>query len=55
MKILIAEDTKDLIHALTVLLQHEGYDVDSALDGQQALDLVSANGYDAVILDIMMP
>ncbi|MCR5200874.1 MAG: response regulator transcription factor [Saccharofermentans sp.] len=55
MKILIAEDTKDLNHALTVLLQHEGYDVDSALDGQQALDLVSANGYDAVILDIMMP
>ncbi len=55
MKILVAEDTKDLSHAVTVLLQHEGYDVDTAFDGQQALDLISVNGYDAVILDIMMP
>lgn len=55
MKILIAEDTQDLNHALTVLLEHEGYDVDSALDGQEALDFVTNNGYDAVIMDIMMP
>ncbi len=55
MKILLAEDTKDLNHAVTVLLQHEGFDVDTAFDGQQALDLISEGGYDAVILDIMMP
>ena len=55
MKILLAEDTKDLNHAVTVLLQHEGFDVDTAFDGQQALDLISKGGYDAVILDIMMP
>ena len=55
MKILLAEDTKDLNHAVTVLLQHEGFDVDTAFDGQQALNLISKGGYDAVILDIMMP
>lgn len=55
MKILLAEDTKDLNHAVTVLLQHEGFDVDTAFDGQQALDLIAEGGYDAVILDIMMP
>ena len=55
MKILLAEDTKDLNHAVAVLLQHEGFDVDTAFDGQQALDLIAECGYDAVILDIMMP
>ncbi len=55
MKVLIAEDTKDLNRVLTVALEHEGYDVDSALDGQQASDLIDANGYDVIILDIMMP
>lgn len=55
MKILLAEDTKDLNYAVTVLLTREGYEVDAVYDGQQALDNILANGYDAVILDIMMP
>ena len=55
MKILLAEDTKDLNHAVTVLLKHEGFEVDSAYDGQQAMDMIANNGYDAVIMDIMMP
>ncbi|MBR1796444.1 MAG: response regulator transcription factor [Clostridiales bacterium] len=55
MKILIAEDTKDLNHAVGVLLTHEGYDVDQVYDGQEALDLILTTGYDAIILDIMMP
>lgn len=55
MKILLAEDTKDLNHAVTVLLKHEGFEVDSAYDGQQAMDMITNSGYDAVIMDIMMP
>ena len=55
MKILIAEDTRDLNRAVTVLLEHEGYEVDPAYDGQEALDKLLTGGYDAVILDIMMP
>ena len=55
MKLLLAEDTIDLNRVLTVALQHEGYAVDSAYDGEQALELAQKNGYDAMILDIMMP
>ena len=55
MKVLIAEDTTDLNRVVTVMLQKIGYDVDSVYDGQAALDQLELNGYDAVILDIMMP
>ncbi len=55
MKILLAEDTRDMNHVLTVALEHEGYDVDGAYDGEEALDFVKKSGYDAMILDIMMP
>ena len=55
MKILLAEDTRDMNHVLTAALTHEGYDVDSAFYGEEALDFVRTNGYDAMVLDIMMP
>lgn len=55
MKILLAEDTRDMNHVLTAALTHEGYDVDSAFDGEEALNFVRTNGYDAMVLDIMMP
>ncbi|WP_028235813.1 response regulator transcription factor [Pseudobutyrivibrio sp. MD2005] len=55
MKILLAEDTADLNKVVTQMLEMQGFDVDSALDGQKALDLALSNGYDEIILDIMMP
>lgn len=55
MKLLLAEDTPDLNRVLTAALTHEGYDVDSAFDGEEALRYAQDNGYDAMILDIMMP
>lgn len=55
MKLLLAEDTKDLNRVITAMLEHEGYSVDSALDGQEAETLLAENGYDGAILDIMMP
>ena len=55
MKVLLVEDTKDLNRALKVALEHEGYSVDSAFDGEEATDMIMKNGYDVVILDIMMP
>ncbi len=55
MKILIAEDTKDLNKVVTAALEHSGYSVDSAFDGEQASGLITENGYDLIILDIMMP
>lgn len=54
-RLLIAEDTRDLNRALVAVLQHDGYEVVSAFDGQEALDLLDEGGYDGVVLDIMMP
>ena len=55
MRILIAEDTTDLNRVVTALLTHAGFDVDSVYDGEAATEKIRENGYDAVILDIMMP
>jgi DNA-binding response OmpR family regulator len=55
MKLLLAEDTKDLNRALTAILEHEGYEVISTFDGEEALDFVRTDSYDGIILDIMMP
>ena len=55
MKLLLAEDTQDLNHALVTVLTMQNYDVDAAYDGEEALSLIRRNGYDGIILDIMMP
>ena len=55
MKILLAEDTKDLNRVLSAVLEHEGYSVDSAFDGVEALEYISRDSYDCLIFDIMMP
>lgn len=55
MRLLIAEDEKDLNKILTERLKEEHYSVDSCYDGQEALDYLASAEYDAVILDIMMP
>ena len=55
MRVLIAEDEKDLNKILTDRLKAEHYSVDSCYDGQEALDYLASAEYDAVILDIMMP
>ena len=55
MRILLAEDEKDLNHIIKQKLTSDGYGVDSCFDGQEALDHLEVTVYDAVILDIMMP
>ncbi len=55
MKILLAEDERDLSDAIVRVLKMNKYDVDAAYDGQEALDMVYDNDYDALILDVMMP
>ncbi len=55
MRILFAEDERDLNRIVTQKLTQEGYSVDSCFDGQEAIDILSYTDYDAVILDIMMP
>ncbi len=55
MRLLLAEDTYDLNRVLTMALKHEGYEVDSCLDGEAALRNSTENSYDGIVMDIMMP
>lgn len=55
MRILLAEDERDLSKALCAVLKHNNYSVDPVFDGQDALDYGLCGNYDAIILDIMMP
>lgn len=55
MKILYAEDEKQLSVAVTEILKMEGFAVTPVYDGQQAIDALEQDYFDAVILDIMMP
>ena len=55
MRILLAEDDRDLNNAVKTLLTRSGYQVDAVLDGEEARDYVRAEADDGVILDWMMP
>ena len=55
MRILLAEDQKDLNELLSRRLKAENYTVDSCYDGEAVLDYMDCAQYDALILDIMMP
>lgn len=55
MRLLLAEDEKELSDALVALLKHNNYSVDAVYDGQEALDYLELQEYDGVILDVMMP
>lgn len=55
MRILIAEDEKDLAEALEAMLKHNNYSVDIVHNGQDALDYLMLDDYDGAILDVMMP
>jgi len=55
MKILLAEDTKDLNRAVSAILGHEGYEVTSVFDGEEAMEALKSDSFDGIVLDIMMP
>ena len=55
MRLLLAEDEKELSKALCAILKHNNYSVDAVYDGQDALDYGLSENYDGIILDIMMP
>lgn len=55
MRLLLAEDEKDMADVLTTVLKHQGYDTDWAENGQILLDKMKENNYDCIISDVMMP
>mgnify|MGYP001038861738 CR=1 FL=1 len=55
LKILLAEDEEALSRVYKAALEHQGYEVDQAFNGQEAVDLAEQNAYQVMIMDIMMP
>lgn len=53
-RILVIDDTKNIRMLLTKCLEHEGYQVETASDGQEALDMFRKSRYDLAFLDIKM-
>src|SRR3989344_8636432 len=54
-KILVVEDDRQLLEIYADALGAEGYEIDTADDGEQALDKMIKGGYDLVLLDIILP
>ena len=54
-RLLVVEDEAFLRDLYIEILSAEGYQVDSAVDGQDALEKIRKGGYDLVLLDIVLP
>ena len=54
-KILLVDDDPGVLDVVAFMLRREGFDVDEERDGTSALERARANGYDIVILDVMLP
>lgn len=55
MRVLVVEDSERLRRSLTTALKKSGYAVDATGDGPEGLWLAETNGYDTIVLDIMLP
>ena len=55
MKLLLCEDERDLSNAIKKILELNKYEVDTAFNGLDGLNLALENTYDGIILDVMMP
>jgi len=55
MKILVVDDEKLLVKGIKFNLETEGYKVEAAYDGEEAVELAKNGNYDLIILDVMMP
>ena len=54
-RILIVEDEQKLREVMAVFLKTEGFEVDTAEDGETALELFARSRYDLIVLDAMLP
>ncbi len=54
-KILVVDDEPDILKVVIFRLQKEGYEVKTAIDGQMAIDMLSEERPDMVLLDITLP
>src|SRR5690625_4156642 len=55
MRILVADDDKEICDLLEIYIKNEGFQVEKAYDGQEVIDKVKTLDIDCLILDVMMP
>ena len=53
--ILVVDDDREIVRAIALNLESEGYNVFKAYDGMEALDLVTTKNIHLIIIDVMMP
>ena len=53
--VLVVDDDKEIVGAIAVLLEREGYNIYKAYDGLMALDMVMSNDIHLMLIDVMMP
>lgn len=54
-KVLVVDDEKTIVKGIRYSLLQDGYEVDTAYDGEEALQKATANKYDIILLDVMLP
>ena len=54
-RILVVDDERDIVEFLTQLLEDNGYEVTSAYDGMQGMEMVQKSRPDLILLDLQMP
>ena len=54
-KILIVDDEPSIVKGLSFSLKQDGYDIDAAYDGEEAIEKFNGKEYDLIILDVMLP
>lgn len=54
-KVLVVDDEKLIVKGIRFSLEQDGYEVDCAYDGEEAIEMAKAKEYDVVLLDVMLP
>lgn len=54
-KVLVVDDEKLIVKGIRFSLEQDEYQVDTAYDGEEALEKAKANSYDIILLDLMLP
>jgi DNA-binding response OmpR family regulator len=54
-KVLVVDDDQSIRQLVCTIVEREGFEVDCAADGGEAIDLLEKNSYSVILLDLMMP
>ncbi|MBQ8626260.1 MAG: response regulator transcription factor [Agathobacter sp.] len=55
MRILVCDDDREIVDAIEIYLQQEGFEVEKAYDGEEAIEAIKRDNVDLMIIDVMMP